>query len=140
MHKKTILIILLLLFVFSSISYAAENPFKGLTETQIISKYFEKRDLDPLEGIWLDERFKKQIVVKISMIETENKFKGYDYMMILLSSEDNTTIDTIKKTEYPLCFYRKNTQLLRLLSPTTFHYENYKTRSSLFTRIYPSPF
>jgi CHASE3 domain sensor protein len=46
MHKKIILsLIMFLTFVYSGITYAAENPFNGVTQDQIIQKYFEGRQL-----------------------------------------------------------------------------------------------
>ncbi|WP_333595225.1 hypothetical protein [Anaerospora hongkongensis] len=42
---------LLLILVFAGDSYATENPFKGLSQEQIIQKYFDGRQIDTFEGI-----------------------------------------------------------------------------------------
>ncbi|MDT8901623.1 hypothetical protein [Anaeroselena agilis] len=70
-RKLLISLMILLVFIFSGVACAAENPFKGLTQEQIIQKYFAGRQLDPIEGIWLDERKDLQIILKTALIDTQ---------------------------------------------------------------------
>jgi len=83
---------LLLTLVFAGFSHAAETPFKELTQEQVIQKYFDGRQLDTIEGIWLDDLLTPTIIIKSSLINIDNS-KNYDYFMI-----KDTTIVGVRKT------------------------------------------
>jgi hypothetical protein len=63
--KKIVFVLFtLLLFALSGPCFAEENPFKGLTQDQVIQEYFEGRQLDPFEGIWVDYELKPWVNYK----------------------------------------------------------------------------
>ncbi len=138
MGKKTILCLLILLvFAFPGIASAAvaENPFRGLTQEQVINKYFEGRQSDTIEGIWLDDSLKQWVIIKSNLIDPNKKYGDYDYLMVELSSSTNVFMDGVSKTQYSPCFKFKKSHL-RFLSPNALYYP--WTAASVFTRIYPS--
>lgn len=146
MIKKIILsLLLLLLFVFSGISYSAENPFKGLTREQVIQKYFEGQQLDLIEGIWINDFFEPAIIIKPSRIDFDNKDE-YDYLKIEFSSSDKAGITGIRKTQYSSAFRIGNYRLgkggywFRFTSPTALIEltgVSYSNCYNVYTRVYP---
>ncbi|QJW48482.1 hypothetical protein HA075_24110 [bacterium BFN5] len=154
MSKKIIISsLLLLLFVFSGICYAAEipNPFKGLTQEQVVKKYFEGRELDLIEGIWLGDydQLRPEIIIKASLVDKtswvdfENADK-YDYFKIqFFPSSENAKIIGIRKTQYTSAFLLgKVESSLRFISSTTlvelsgyYYSQNFH---KFYTRIYPN--
>lgn len=142
MGKKIILsLFLLLVFILSSTSYAAENPFQGLTKEQVTNKYFAGRQLDPIEGIWIDDNLKPQIIIRTNLIDPNQKYNNEDYLMVEYSSSANVEISGIRKTEYPLCYrIGQWNRLLRIFSPTTLHYAIHGTYGGDYylIRFYPS--
>ncbi len=143
MSKKIVIVslVIMLCLIFTGISYAAENPFKGLTEEQIIQKYFEGRQSDPIEGIWYSWR--TVVIIKTSAMDTINDFKDYDYILVEYSTDpQKAEIFGVGKTEKPHIYsYGKWNRILRQISPTTLVWtaHSYQNPESLFiTRIYPS--
>jgi hypothetical protein len=140
----TLCLTLLLTLVFAGVSHAEENPFKGLTQEQIIQKYFDGRQLDTLEGIWLDDKIKPNIIIKANLINIDNS-KNYDYFIIKYSDSPVATPFGIRKTQYSSLFESEHYKsTIRLVSPTTFMadtgYLPYGRSPlySLYTRIYPT--
>lgn len=144
MSKRIILsLVIFLATVFSGICYAAENPFNGLTQDQVIHKYLEGRQLDPVEGVWLDPEIKPIIIIKSSLIDSYRNPDNYDYLMIEYSSKQNVEIVGVRKTQYQSCFQRgKMGNYLRFLSPNTLHYAVSGIYGIpivyVYTRIFPS--
>lgn len=143
MSKKNVIfsLVIMLVFVFSGISYAAENPFQGLTQDQVVHKYFEGRQLDPIEGIWFS--WNTVVIVKTSIMDTVKDFKDYDYILIEYSSDpQKADIFGVRKTQIPNVFaYGKWNRTLRQLSSTALVWTEHSFQSpeSLFiTRIYPT--
>jgi len=130
----------MLVFAFSGITYAAENPFNGLTQDQVIQKYFQGRQLDPIEGIW--HTLSTVIIIKTSAIDTIKDFKDYDYILVEYSTDlQKAEIFGIRKTQQPHIFsYGKWYRTLRQISPITLVWtEGYQNLENLFiTRVYPS--
>jgi hypothetical protein len=133
----------MLVLIFTGTAYAEDNPFQGLTQEQVIQKYFEGRQLDTIEGIWLNDDWKPQIVIKSNLIDPSKKYGDYDYIMVEYSSKSTTKIEGINKTEYSSCFRIGAWHGgLRLTSVTTLMRNSggyYGTPLYRFyTRIYPS--
>lgn len=142
MRKKNIFgMCIFLILIFGGISYAAENPFNGLTQDQVTHQYFDGRQLDSIEGVWLNDDAKPVIIVKANLISAKND-DNYDYFMVDYSSSPNTDIVGVHKTQYSSCFKRGKKSLLRFVSQTTLQsYDTvyYKWPIYLFfTRIYPN--
>lgn len=135
----------LLVLTFSGIAYAEENPLKELTQEQVIQKYFEGRQLDIIEGVWLDDESKPVIIIKSNLVDTKNIYNKYDYVIINYSSSSDVKMAAVTKTQYPYCYERgmKVKFPLRFVSPTTLQYVSGFYYDSLFyrfyTRIYPNP-
>lgn len=132
-----------LIFVLSGISYAEENPFMGLTQDQIVQKYFEGKQLDTIEGVWLDNDAHPIIIIKSSSIDPDKKYGNNDYLMIGYSSKENVGISGIYKTENSSCFRAgPKKRLLRFLSQNTLYSSypglNFTPVSLIYTRIYPN--
>lgn len=143
MHKKLVIVslVIMLSLIFTGISSAAENPFKDLTQEQVIQKYFEGRQLDSIEGVWLSWR--TVIIVKTNTMDTINDFKDYDYILVEYSNDpQKAEIFGVRKTKTPHIFsYGKWNRSLTQISPTTLVWteHSYQSPESLFiTRIYPS--
>lgn len=134
----------LLVLTFSGIAYAEENPFKELTQEQVIQKYFEGRQLDIIEGVWLDDQAKPLIIIKSSLVDTKKIYDQYDYVIINYSSSSDVKMAAVTKTQYPYCYERgRSKNLLRFVSQTTLQYSDGKYYDSFlyrfYTRIYPTP-
>ncbi|MCC5468516.1 hypothetical protein [Pelosinus baikalensis] len=132
-----------LVFVFSGISYAEENPFMGLTQDQVVQKYFEGKQLDTIEGVWLDEDAHPTIIIKSSLIDLGKKYGNYDYLVVGYSSKSNVGIYGLYKTENSSCFrFGPRKFLLRFISQNALYYSypgvNYIPAGSIYTRIYPN--
>ena len=131
----------MLVFAFSRITYAAENPFNGLTQDQIIHKYFEGRQLDPIEGIWFS--WSTVIIIKTTAMDTIKDFKDYDYLLVEYSSNpQKAEIFGVRKSDKPHIFgYGKWSRCLRQISSITLVWpeDSYQSPESLFiTRVYPN--
>lgn len=136
----------LLVLTFSGIAYAEENPFKELTQEQVIQKYFAGRQLDIIEGIWLNDEAKPVIIIKSSLVETKDIYNKYDYVIINYSSSSDTKIAAVTKTQYPYCYERGMNvkSLLRFISQTTLQYSSSSYYNDnlfyrFYTRVYPNP-
>lgn len=143
MNKRIIISFLIsLFFIFSGTSYAAENPFNGLMQEQIIQKYFEGKQLDLIEGIWLDDNSSPVFIIKAGSINYDNK-ENYDYFKVENFTSSNAKIIGVRKTQYSSCFEQgKAKALLRFVSPTSLqiYAAGYYSHPlySFYTRIYPS--
>lgn len=143
MHKKIIFVMcMFLILIFGGVSYAAENPFNGLTQDQVIQKYFDGRQLDSIEGVWLNDDAKPIIIIKANLIGAKND-DNYDYFIVEYSSSPNADIIGVHKTQHPSCFERGRAKILiRFVSQTTLQinetsYYNWSIYR-FYTRIYPN--
>lgn len=147
MSKKILLfLVVLLVFAFSGITCAADNPFKGLTQDQVVQKYFEGRQLELIEGFWLDDYRDPIIIIKANLINSsikENK-NNFDYFMVKYSTSSDTKISGVRKTQYSSCFEFEGLKyrLLRFVSTNSLQLRcsSYYGTSlyQYYTRIYPS--
>lgn len=142
--RKNLAILCLTLFLtlaFAGLSHAAENPFKGLSQEQIIQKYFDGRQLDTFEGIWLDDKIKPTVIIKSSLITIDNS-KNYDYFMVRYSTSSETTVVGVRKTQHPSIFESGNDKMLvKLVSPSTFMVQDSCLGVPVYlvyTRTYPT--
>lgn len=137
MRRITVLaIIFSLVMLFTSTCFAADNPFKGLTQDQVVQKYFEGRQIDLIEGVWLDDSLRTWIAIRSSLVDSSKKYGDYDYLMIEYSTSPNVYIDGLVKTQYASAFKYKRSHLM-ILSQYSLNY-NLGMSNVFFTRIYPN--